>query len=122
MLIKPPGARGVIYNAPFDITGDELLECLKDYRVTKIKRFKQSKDTWLIDTKIVVVIVIIVIAGYEQYMAIPFKHMQILQYSTTRKSERPKIKSLPKTDDTVAESLCSTSNKKIKIIIIIIQF
>jgi len=62
-----------------------------------------------------VVVVIIFISGQEQYKSITLKHMQILQYSTTRKSERPKIKSSPKTDDTVAES---APPKKIKIIII----
>ena len=37
---KPPGARGVIYNVPLDITNDNLLECLKQFQVNDIKRFK----------------------------------------------------------------------------------
>ena len=37
---KPPGARGVIYNVPLNITNDELLECLKQFQVNNIKRFK----------------------------------------------------------------------------------
>ena len=28
-ITKPPGAKGVIYNVPLDITNDDLLECLK---------------------------------------------------------------------------------------------
>ena len=34
---KPPGARGVIYNVPLDITNDDLLDCLKQFQVNNIK-------------------------------------------------------------------------------------
>ena len=51
---KPPGARGVIYNVPLDITNDNLLECLKQFQVNNIKRFKfKVAEGKMIDIKTV---------------------------------------------------------------------
>ena len=51
---KPPGARGVIYNVPLDIINDDLLECLKQFQVNNIKRFKfKDSEGKMTDSKTV---------------------------------------------------------------------
>lgn len=56
-LIKPVGAKGVIYNVPTGISDEELLSCLKQYEVKHTKRFKikmqREKETSFAESKTV---------------------------------------------------------------------